>query len=214
MASTDDAAEEADPPALSVVLPDDSVEHDYDSEGHIDDMHLKERHDAVELARARAIRRDKLASLTVTVLLHVGIFVALTLIVIAVPRDVPPSVIAMSTDADENDDMETTKLERTKIKPSSTASTSQDIISVAASSPVAMSNVEFEGLSNEPSVALSFEPSMSFGSASASMDSKMMFGQKIEGDVPQIIDLSNIEIQFLKTTCEIGETTCFIPTYR
>ena len=192
------AAAEADPPVLTVVHEDDGVEHDYDSEGHIDDMHLRERHEAVEAARARAIRRDKLASLTVTVLLHVGVFLALTLIVIAVPRDVPPSVVAISQEAEDNDDMETTKLERTKIKPSSTASTSQDIVSVAAASPVAMSNVEFEGLSNEPSVSLSFEPSMSFGSASASMDSKMMFGQKIEGDVLGVIlDVSGSMAEYL-----------------
>lgn len=164
----------------------------------IEDMHLRERQAEIEVKRHAAMRRDKLASLTVTVLLHVGVFLALTLIVIAVPRDVPPSIVAMSQDAEKDDSMETTKVERTQVRPTSAASTSQDVISVASSSPIAISNLEFQGVSNQPSVSLSFEPSMSFGSASASMDSKMMFGQKIEGEVLGVIlDVSGSMAEYL-----------------
>jgi len=169
-----------------------------EADAHLDDLHLRERLDALEAKRKTTIRRDKLTSLTVTILLHVGVVLALALVVIHVPRDVPPQIVAQHVALDEQEDIKSTTVSKTTVKTSSAATTSVEIVSAASSSSIAMSNVEFDGLSAQPSVGMSFEPSMSFGDTPTSMGSKMMFGQKMEGDVLGVIlDVSGSMAEYL-----------------
>jgi len=169
-----------------------------EADAYLDDLHLRERLEALENKRKSAIRRDKLTSLTVTILLHVGVVLALALVVIHVPRDVPPQIVAQHVALDDQEDIKSTTVSKTTVKTSSAATTSVDIISSANVSSVAMTNLEFDGLSAQPSVGMSFEPSMSFGDTSTSMGSKMMFGQKMEGDVLGVIlDVSGSMAEYL-----------------
>ena len=198
--SAQPAAKVADTQVLMATEPVDDEPHPdaLEADAHLDDMHLRERLEELEAKRKVAIRRDKLTSLTVTILLHVGVVLALALVVIHVPRDVPPQIVAQHVSLDEQEDIKSTTVSKTTVKTSSAATTSVEIISSANVSSLAMTNLEFDGLSAQPSVGMSFEPSMSFGDTSTSMGSKMMFGQKMEGDVLGVIlDVSGSMAEYL-----------------
>ena len=177
---------------------DEAFDHDFD--GHdisSDDIrHWKEE---AENEKKRAAAREKIASLTITILLHVGVFVLLGLVIIAVPRDVPPQLVAAAVADAPEDQIQTQTVQKTQVKQSSAASATPDMISVESFSPVAISNVEAPDLGT--SLALTqtdFQPSMTFGSAPSSMESKMMFGQKVDGKVLGVIlDVSGSMAEYL-----------------
>lgn len=160
--------------------------------------HLREE---VEEKRKRAMARDKMASLTVTILIHVGAFFILTLMVTSVVRDVPPGIIATSAPADSVEEITQTTLNKTQIKPNSAAAApSSEVITSQGLSSVAISNIPSDNVGISASLGMDFAPSMSFGDATQSMQSKMMFGQKLEGVgevLGVILDVSGSMAEYL-----------------
>ncbi len=170
---------------------------EYDAD-NFDPEHIKQWRQEADEVRKRAAARDKLTSLTVTILLHVGVFLALGIVIIAKPRDVPPQIIAQAAQADNPDDITTEVVQRTQIKPSSATSASTDFISAASFSSVAVANLEPAEVGVNTAFEVDFQPSMTFGDASASPTSKMMFGQKIEGEVLGVVlDVSGSMAEYL-----------------
>ncbi|MCB1086901.1 MAG: hypothetical protein KDM63_07635, partial [Verrucomicrobiae bacterium] len=153
----------------------------------------------VEEKRKRAIARDKMVSLVVTVALHAGVFVLLTLVVTAVRRDVPPQIVATSTPADSPDQIQNETLKKTQIRPTAAASSATtNLITAESFSAVSMSNVEATGVGISANLGVDFAPSMSFGDASMSTESKMLFGQKMDGEVLGVIlDVSGSMAEYL-----------------
>jgi hypothetical protein len=168
---------------------------------------VKMLRDEIEAKRKRSLARDKMTSLTVTILLHVVAFVLLTLAVVSTPfRDAPPSLVAVSTVADRIEDIQQANLNKNQIKKSaSAASPTADFISATGASAVAMTPTEIVGevgvgTAVNADVGLSFSPSMSFGEAGQSMNSKMLFGQKLDmkGDLLGVIlDVSGSMAEYL-----------------
>src|SRR5690606_2780113 len=76
---------------------------------------LPEAEDAVRRHRESALRRDKFNALTITVLVHVAIFLALTLVVTQEPPRVPPQIVAAAAPAAQSDNqsIENVKMNRT-----------------------------------------------------------------------------------------------------
>jgi tetratricopeptide (TPR) repeat protein len=187
----------ADSVPVLIAQEDADEEIDYEPDPLAEELrYLKEE---IEEKRRRAIARDKMASLTVTILLHVGAFFLLTLVVTSVRRDVPPQIVAASAQAEAPDQIQNETLKKTQIRPDSAASSpTTDIISAESFSAVSVSNVESTGVGISANLGMDFAPSMSFGDASMSPDSKMLFGQKLDGEVLGVIlDVSGSMAEYL-----------------
>ncbi len=152
---------------------------------------------AEEISKRRAAR-DKLTALTVTIALHVAVFVALGVVIVARPRDVPPQIVAQAAPAETPEDISQEVIQRTQVRPSSAAAAPTDFISAAAISNVAVANLAPAEMGVSTAFEVDFQPSMNFGDASVSPDSKMMFGQKIDGEVLGVIlDVSGSMAEYL-----------------
>ncbi|MCC6881086.1 MAG: tetratricopeptide repeat protein [Verrucomicrobiales bacterium] len=162
------------------------------------------RHSIVESERAlaRAKTRDKFASLTLTLLIHAGLFLFLGLVVFTVQMDVPPSLVAIAVPADSVEKVQQKTLQKSQLRESS-ARPMSDIVTADAMSNLSMpmvpnSNGAFNGTMTVPTEGMDFSPSMSFGEASMSGDSKMMFGQKLDGRVLGVVlDVSGSMAEYL-----------------
>ncbi len=203
------SAEEATPPAgeaetitepLTVVAEPDDDGFDGDDYYHDSEemAEIKRLREMAEAARRRTMAKDKLASLTVTILLHAAVFLFLGLVIIAVPRDAPPQIIASAVQAETEDQIQPETVQRTQLKTSSATSAATEIVSAATFSSVAIANVEAADTGMTNAFSVDFQPSMSFGDTATSMDSKMMFGQKMDGDVLGVIlDVSGSMAEYL-----------------
>lgn len=152
----------------------------------------------VNLFRERAIRRDKLNSVVVTILLHVLIFFLMTLAVTSIPPSSPPQIVASSAPVQPETQVENVKMEKPTLEPSTALATaSADIVSASAVSNVSISNVNVQISDVAMQTSVSFNPSMSLGMPTSS-ESKMMFGQPMEGDVLGVIlDVSGSMAEYL-----------------
>lgn len=187
--------DEDDTEAAVAVAVDDDYEY---SDDEFDSAHLKAWVHEAEEIRKRSAARDKLTSLTITIALHVAVFLALGIVIIAQPRDVPPQIIAQAAQADTPEDITQEVVQRTQIKPSSATAAATDFISAASFSNVAVANLEPAEVGVNTAFDVDFQPSMTFGDASATPTSKMMFGQKIEGEVLGVIlDVSGSMAEYL-----------------
>ncbi|MCB1064389.1 MAG: tetratricopeptide repeat protein [Verrucomicrobiae bacterium] len=192
-----EAEADADSDAVDVeVSLADEEEVYYSDSAEVEELRLaRER---AEAARMRTIAKDKLASLTVTILLHAAVFAFLGLVIIATPRDVPPQITATAAPAETEDQIQPQTVEKTKLKVSSAASAATEIVSAANFSSIAIANVETAETGMTNAFAVEFQPSMSFGDTATSMDSKMMFGQKMDGEVLGVIlDVSGSMAEYL-----------------
>lgn len=192
-----EAEADADSDAVDVeVSLADEEEVYYSDSAEVEELRLaRERAEAV---RMRTIAKDKLASLTVTILLHAAVFAFLGLVIIATPRDVPPQITATAAPAETEDQIQPQTVEKTKLKVSSAASAATEIVSAANFSSIAIANVETAETGMTNAFAVEFQPSMSFGDTATSMDSKMMFGQKMDGEVLGVIlDVSGSMAEYL-----------------
>lgn len=180
-------------------------EDDFDDDQLADEVKLLR--DEIEAKRKRALARDKMTSLTITILLHVVAFVLLTLAVVSTPfRDAPPSLVAQSTVADRIEDIQQANLNKNRIKQSaSAANPTPDFISATGASSLAMMPTEVVGkvgvgTAMNTDIGMDFSPSVSFGDAGQSMQSKMLFGQKLDmkGDLLGVIlDVSGSMAEYL-----------------
>ncbi len=175
---------------------------------------LREAEEAVRRHRESALRRDKFNALTITVLVHVAIFLALTLVVTQEPPRVPPQIVAAAAPAAQSDNqsIENVKMNRTTTTATTANSAMTSIVTADATSsfsltsedaPIADSSAASAAASASMSMGgmagLGFNPSVSLG-VSTSTTSKMMFGQAMEmkGEVLGVIlDVSGSMAEFL-----------------
>ena len=144
------------------------------------------------------IRRDKMNSVIITVVLHVLIFLGLISIATKTPPNVPPQIVAASAPEQSEEMLEEVKLEKPTVDPTTaTNSAVADIISVNAESNISISNLDVPIADVAMQNVVSFNPSMSLGMPT-STESKMMFGQPMDGDVLGVIlDVSGSMAEYL-----------------
>ncbi len=175
---------------------------------------LKEAEEAVKRRRESALRRDKFNALTITVLVHVALFVALTFVATQTPPRIPPQIVAAAAPASPSDSqIDNVKMNRTSTGPTSAANTAVvSIVSSSASSSFSVSSADAPvsdaaaggGMAASAMGVggiggIGFNPSVSLG-MSTSTKSKMMFGQPMEmkGEVLGVIlDVSGSMAEFL-----------------
>lgn len=159
---------------------------------------LREAEEAAKRRRESAIRRDKFNSLAVTVMLHVAVIVGLTLVVTQTPPRVPPQIVASSATEEQEEMIENVKMDKPTVQPTTAVNSAvADIISVSATSSFSISNVDVTVADVAVEMGMEFNPSMSLGMPTSS-ESKMMFGQPMEGEVLGVIlDVSGSMAEFL-----------------
>ncbi|MEM6917101.1 MAG: hypothetical protein AAF491_11100, partial [Verrucomicrobiota bacterium] len=167
--------------------------------------HSHEEIDALRAAEAEAerlreasVKRDKYNSIIITVLLHVAIFALLISVATKVPPNVPPQIVASSAAEQQEEAIEDTTMEKPTVDPTTAVNTAvTDIISVNAESSLSVSSLDVPVSDMAMEQVVSFSPSMSLGMPT-SAESKMMFGQEMEGDVLGVIlDVSGSMAEYL-----------------
>lgn len=200
----DDAGSEAEA-SSSAAVPAISVDADSDdpialpqvsfSSHEIDALHAAE--EEAKRQRESSIRRDKMNSVIVTVLIHVVIIGLLTLVVTKEPPRVPPQIVASSAAEQQEEVIENVKMDKPTVQPSAVNSAVADIISVSATSSFSVSNLDVDVSNVAVETGVAFSPSMSIGMPT-STESKMMFGQEMEGEVLGVIlDVSGSMAEYL-----------------
>lgn len=159
---------------------------------------LQEAKTEIDLQRARSMRRDKFNSVAITVLIHVAIVVALTLVVSQVPPRVPPQIVASASPPQPEEVIENVKLNKPTLAPTSAVNSAiADIISVSTTSSFSVSKADVAVADVAVETGMEFNPSMSLGMPT-STESKMMFGQPMEGEtLGVILDVSGSMAEFL-----------------
>ena len=109
------------------------------------------------------IRRDKMNSVIITVLLHVVIIVGLMLVATKVPPNVPPQIVASAANQQQEDTIDNTKMEKPTVQPTATNTAVADIVSVQATSNFSVSNMDIQVADVAVESGLMFSPSMSMG---------------------------------------------------
>ncbi len=159
---------------------------------------LREAEMEAERRRQAAIRRYKLNSLTITVLVHVAVVAALMLVVTQTPPRVPPQIVASAAPPSQEEVIENVTLDKPTLDPTTAVNTAvADIISVNSTSSFSVSSVDVAISDVAVQTGMEFSPSMSLGMPTSD-NSKMMFGQPMEGEVLGVIlDVSGSMAEFL-----------------
>lgn len=165
---------------------------------------LEELHRTEQISEAkaeRAARRARLNSLALTILLHIGLFVALGFIVIYAPTSDPPNIIASAgPPVDEDDMIDPNELKRPVPQQTTAATAIPNVITVDnAISNFAINNTDIQVTTPAPAFGTSFTPSADFGMPAGGM-SMMLFGEKLleEGEkLGVILDVSGSMAEFL-----------------
>ncbi|MDF1659342.1 MAG: hypothetical protein P1U58_17125 [Verrucomicrobiales bacterium] len=169
------------------------VEHSHEE---IDALHAAEAE--AERMREAAVKRDKYNSIIITVLLHVAIFAMLISVATKIPPNVPPQIVASNAAEQQEETIDDTTMEKPTVDPTTAVNTAvTDIISVSAESSLSVSSLDVPVADMAMQNIVSFNPSMSLGMPT-SADSKMMFGQEMEGDVLGVVlDVSGSMAEYL-----------------
>jgi len=159
---------------------------------------LHEAKEAVDQRRAVVMRRDKFNSVAITVLIYVAIVLGLTLVVSQAPPRVPPQIVASASPPQPEDVIENVKMNKPTLAPTSAVNSAiADIISVNATSTFSISKADVAIADVAVETGMEFNPSMSLGMPT-STESRMMFGQPLEGEVLGVIlDVSGSMAEFL-----------------
>lgn len=166
------------------------------SSDEMDALHAAE--EEAKRLREASIKRDKYNSIIITVLLHVAIFALLISVATKVPPNVPPQIVASSAAEQQEETIDDTTMEKPTVDPTTAVNTAvTDIISVSAESSLSVSSLDVPVADMAMENIVSFNPSMSLGMPTSS-ESKMMFGQEMEGDVLGVIlDVSGSMAEYL-----------------
>lgn len=169
------------------------VEHSHDE---MDALHAAE--EEAKRLREASIKRDKYNSIIITVLLHVAIFALLISVATKIPPNVPPQIVASSAAEQQEETIDDTTMEKPTVDPTTAVNTAvTDIISVSAESSLSVSSLDVPVADMAMENIVSFNPSMSLGMPTSS-ESKMMFGQEMEGDVLGVVlDVSGSMAEYL-----------------
>ncbi|MDF1751451.1 MAG: hypothetical protein P1U89_01625 [Verrucomicrobiales bacterium] len=188
-------AEVTTPPP--VITKDDTIPYDPDTAVLVD--HIQEAEEESKRRHKAAIARDRINSVIVTILVHVGIVLALTMAIQQIPRRVPPQIVASSS-ADTNEpSMEQQVMKKNTLKSTSASDASAaNILSVPSVSSISMTSMDsFTGSDIPVETGMTFQPSMSMGMPSSS-NSMMMFGQPMEGEtLGVVLDVSGSMAEWL-----------------
>ena len=170
---------------------------------------LRAAEEGVKQRNLNSDRRDKLNSLVVTVILHIALFAALTLVVTQELPRIPPQIIASAASETKREQITDVRMSKTMLAPAAAASSAAlDIISSSATSSFSVTNVDVkisdvtaEAGSGSATIGtgMAFNPSMSLGMPTSS-ESRMLFGQPMEmkGEVLGVIlDVSGSMAEFL-----------------
>jgi len=159
---------------------------------------LQEAKAEIDLRRARSVRRDKFNSVTIAVFIYVAIILGLTLVVSQVPPRVPPQIVASASPPQPEEVIENVKLNKPTLAPTSAVNSAiADIISVSTTSSFSVSKADVAVADVAVETGMEFNPSMSLGMPT-STESKMMFGQPMEGEtLGVILDVSGSMAEFL-----------------
>ncbi|MEM7697782.1 MAG: hypothetical protein AAF236_05195 [Verrucomicrobiota bacterium] len=195
------ADEEESAPAAAIAIPtgdDDPIALPQVSHSSAELDALHEAEEEVKRRREAGIRRDKINSVLVTLVIYVGIFALLIFWTTKIPPAVPPQIVASTLTEQPTDEMEQKKMERPTLKPTTAVSTaSVDIVSASTVSNISLSSLDTPVSDVAVTQSMTFAPSMSMGMPSSSA-SKMMFGQPLEGDVLGVIlDVSGSMAEYL-----------------
>jgi hypothetical protein len=186
-------------PAPPILIAAESPPHDeeyVEEEGA--EAHVKELLDEADLIHRKDMRASKLQSLFLTGLVHVAVILLLSLIVISVPRDSPPEIVAVAAPSIEIDTPEKKKVEipTTKAQPSS-ASVMPNIINALNTSSMSIPSVKNAPEVDQAVLGSSFRPSLNFGPM-GNEGQPMIFGEPIEGTtLGVILDVSGSMAEFL-----------------
>lgn len=166
------------------------------SSDEMDALHAAE--EEARRIREATIKRDKYNSIIITVLLHVAIFALLISVATKIPPNVPPQIVASSAAEQQEETIEDTTMEKPTVDPTTAVNTAvTDIISVNAESSLSVSSLDVPVADMAMEQVVSFNPSMSLGMPT-SAESKMMFGQEMEGEVLGVIlDVSGSMAEYL-----------------
>ncbi|MDF1823206.1 MAG: tetratricopeptide repeat protein [Verrucomicrobiales bacterium] len=166
------------------------------SSDEMDALHAAE----LEAKRLReaSIKRDKYNSIIITVLLHVAIFALLISVATKIPPSTPPQIVASSAAEQQEETIDDTTMEKPTVDPTTAVNTAvTDIISVSAESSLSVSSLDIPVADMAMENIVSFNPSMSLGMPTSS-ESKMMFGQEMEGEVLGVVlDVSGSMAEYL-----------------
>lgn len=159
---------------------------------------IKAAEEEAKRLREATIRRDKMNSVLITVVLHVLIFAALISVATKIPPNVPPQIVAAAPPSEQEEQIQDITMEKPTVDPTTAVNSAvADIISVSAESSVSISNLDVPIADVAMEQVVSFNPSMSLGMPT-SAESKMMFGQPMEGDVLGVIlDVSGSMAEYL-----------------
>ena len=175
----------------AITLPQVSFSHE-----EMDALHAAEEESRRQ--REATIKKDRINSVLITIILHVVIILLLAVVATKVPPRVPPQIVASAATEQQQDIIEDTKMEKPTVDPTTAVNSAvADIISVSAESSFSVSSLDVPIADVAMENVTSFNPSMSLGMPTSS-ESKMMFGQPMEGEVLGVIlDVSGSMAEFL-----------------
>lgn len=163
------------------------------------DLNLSAARKESDLIVAKRIRRDRLNSVVITVLAHVGVLILAAFAVTAVDRLRPPEVYATPSHRTPDQTIEKKEIQKQVTRqPSSVAKSMPEIISALSESNVAISNANFSAAQTSAAFGTTFSPSMDFSMSASSGKSTMLFGEKVDGKVLGVIlDVSGSMAEYL-----------------
>ncbi len=181
-----------------VITKDDTIPYDPETAQLVN--HIQQAEEESRKRYQASVAKDRINSVIATIVVHVGIVLALTAVIQQIPKSVPPQIVASSSANTPSD----TAIEKTVMKKSSLKSTTPsdasaaNIVSVDSVSAVSMTSFDsFAGSDIPMETGMAFQPSMSMGMPSSSK-SMMMFGQPMEGEtLGVVLDVSGSMAEWL-----------------
>lgn len=163
------------------------------------DMDLKAAEQQAQLIANRKRKRSLINSIFLTVMIHIGAIVLLSIAIMAVNNVKPPEIYATPSHAAPEEDLKVEEIQKQVTRqPTSVAESIPDIISAVAESDIAIASSNFQAADTSMAYGTTFTPSMDFSMAASSGDSTMLFGEKVEGKVLGVIlDVSGSMAEFL-----------------
>jgi len=158
---------------------------------------LREQERLSELKSQRTRRREQIQALFITIVAYAGLIFLLSTVVLNVAQPQPPEIVASAAVRSDEDTIEKkTMTEPQPWKPPAASSALTEVITTAATSNVAMPSFNENAPTDLISIGQASTPSMSF--ALPGEETKMLFGQKVEGKVLGVVlDVSGSMAEYL-----------------
>ena len=184
-------------PTIPKVIP---PVHEQDPELAAEAALIRNCEEAAKVAVERARRRDKINSLFITVLMHVGIVILLGLVVMSVPFDEPPLIQAVTAPPTDETVLQPDQIvKHVPRAPAAASNAMPEVLSAFNTSDVAVPTMKFDANLPPADFGMYMGPPMTFGlSAAAAGGDAMIFGMKVEGQkLGVILDVSGSMAEYL-----------------